>query len=279
MSVDSPAAQPATPDSLIEQCLSRRSGGVGADRQAELAQGLQRRLQVRRQARRSGGSDAGHLPEDFQGAGQFRSTRELPDLDHQHQPEPLHRPLPQRAEGAADDRARGRHRAICSRHRPIAVRIRPRSTRTCAGCCDRRCRSCRRRFGRQWSCATSRSCRTRKSPIVSGYPRARSSRASIAGGSSWLTSSGACRTSSQRPGAGAEHPRVPGPGVPESPNEPHNRTRKRNRGRARRRVTSDVPPSVRVLDGGHASSSPRARSAWWSTFRRSATWTARPSAA
>ena len=32
-----------------------------------------------------------------------------------------------------------------------------------------------------------------------------------------------------------------GPGVPESPNEPHNRTRKRNRGRARRRVTSDVP--------------------------------------
>jgi len=42
--------------------------------------------------------------------------------------------------------------------------------------------------------------------IVSGYPRARSNRASTAGGSSWLTSSGACRTSSQRPGAGAEHP-------------------------------------------------------------------------
>ena len=138
-----PAAQPATPDSLIEQCLAGDQVGVGADRPPELAQGVQRRLQVRRQARRGRRSDAGHLPEDLQGAGHVRSPRQLPDLDHQHQPQPLHRSLPQRAQGAADDRARGRHRrSAAGVDRPRARTRRP-STRICARCCGRRCRSCR----------------------------------------------------------------------------------------------------------------------------------------
>ena len=57
----------------------RRSGGLGNNRQAELAQGFQRRLQVRRQARRSRRSHPGHLPEDFQGRNlcidHYRSVR------------------------------------------------------------------------------------------------------------------------------------------------------------------------------------------------------------
>ena len=69
MSVDSPAAQPLTPDSLIEQCLAGDQVAWELIVEPELAQGVQRRLQVRRQARRSGRSHAGHLPQDFQGAG------------------------------------------------------------------------------------------------------------------------------------------------------------------------------------------------------------------
>ena len=186
---------------------------MGADRPPELAQGLQRRLQVRRQARRGRRSHAGHLPEDLQGARHVRPARELPDLDHQHQPQPLHRPLPQRAERAADDRARRRHddlQPASSDRGPYRGRRAPGSARRC---CARRSRSCRSRCAPPWCCATCRSCRTRKSPIGSGCPRARSNRASTAGASSWRTSSGACRTSSRWPGAGAEHPRGRGPGV------------------------------------------------------------------
>ncbi len=54
-------------------------------------------------------------------------------------------------------------------------------------------------------------------------------------------------------GAGAESPRVAGPGVPESPNESHYRTRQRNRGRPRRRIPPDVSPALRVRDSRHAS--------------------------
>ena len=90
------SAHPAVP--------ARRPGGVGRDRPAALAEGLQRRLQVRRPARRSRGSDAGHLPEDLQVARHVRSARELPDVADQRQPQPLHRSLPQRPQGARDDR-------------------------------------------------------------------------------------------------------------------------------------------------------------------------------
>ena len=84
-----------------------RSGGVGADRPAALAQGLQRRLQVRRLARAGRGPDAGHLPQDLQVARHLRPPGEFPDVADQRQPEPVHRSLPQRAQGAADDRPRG----------------------------------------------------------------------------------------------------------------------------------------------------------------------------
>ena len=61
------------------------------------------------------GSDAGHLSEDLQVARHVRSPRELPDLADQHQPQSLHRPLPQRAQGARDDRSRrGRERAVAA---------------------------------------------------------------------------------------------------------------------------------------------------------------------
>ena len=102
-------------DALIERCLQRRSGGLGADRPAALAQGVQRRLQVRRQARRGRRSDAGHLPQDLQVARHVRPARELPDVADQRQPQPLHRSLPQRPQGARDDRPRRRRRASCRR--------------------------------------------------------------------------------------------------------------------------------------------------------------------
>jgi RNA polymerase sigma-70 factor (ECF subfamily) len=49
----------------------RRSGLVGADCPAELAEGVQRRLQVRGQARRGGGSHPGHLPKIFKALATF----------------------------------------------------------------------------------------------------------------------------------------------------------------------------------------------------------------
>ena len=121
----------------------RRSGRLGSHRPAELAEGLQRRLQVRRQARRSRRSDPGHLPEDLQGAAHVRPARQLSDLDRQHQPEPLHRSLPQRAQGTADDRARRRFersaagvdraRAVCRRRAPGPARAAAHRARQAAG--------------------------------------------------------------------------------------------------------------------------------------------------
>ena len=113
----------------------RRSGGLGNHRPAELAQGLQRRLQVRRQARRSRRSHPGHLPEDLQGARDVRPSRQLPDVDRQHQPESVHRSLPQRPQGAADDRARRRFErsaAGVDRARPVCRRRAPGSARAAA---------------------------------------------------------------------------------------------------------------------------------------------------
>ena len=107
-------------EALIQRCLTGDQLAWEAHRPAVPAQGVQRRLQVRRQARRGRRSDAGHLPEDLQVARHLRSPRELPDLAHQRQPQPLHRSLPQRAQGARDDRPRRRHRASCRRPRPSA---------------------------------------------------------------------------------------------------------------------------------------------------------------
>ena len=127
-----------------------RSAGLGADRPPVLAAGVQRRLQVRRPARRGGRPDAGRLPEGLQVARDLRPARELPDLARQRQPQPLHRPLPQRAQGAGDDRPRR------ERRRPLAGlgRGRRRTWRSSAATwprsCAARCSSCPRRFGQRW---------------------------------------------------------------------------------------------------------------------------------
>ena len=143
---------------------------MGADRPAALAQGLQPRLQVRRPPRRGRGSDAGHLPQDLQGAAHVRPARQFPDLAHQHQPQPLHRPLPQRPQGARDDGARrGRVGADAGVARARA-RTASSSRSTCASASARRSRSCRRRCGRRSCCATCRSSRIRKSPTSCGLP-------------------------------------------------------------------------------------------------------------
>ena len=110
MSVDVRAAQPATPDSLIEQCLS----GDQVAWEAIVRQNWRKVFNV---AYKFVGKheEAEDLTQDiflkiFKALGYVRSPRELPDLDRQHQPQSLHRPLPQRAQGACDDRARGGYR-------------------------------------------------------------------------------------------------------------------------------------------------------------------------
>ena len=124
-----------------------RSARVGGDRPPVPAQGVQRRVQVRRQARRGRGPDAGHLPEDLQVARHLRSAREFPDLADQRQPQPLHRPLPQRAEGARDDRSRRGRRGAAPPRRPARARSRRSSSAIASSCCARRSRRCRRRCG------------------------------------------------------------------------------------------------------------------------------------
>ena len=86
----------------------RRPGRVGHHRPDLLAQGLQRRVPVRRHVRRSGRSDAGDLPQGVSIAQHVRPARELSDLAHQREPEFLHRSLPQRAARSRGVRARDR---------------------------------------------------------------------------------------------------------------------------------------------------------------------------
>ena len=69
------------------------------------------------------------------------------------------------------------------------------------------------------------------------------------------------------------------PAIRSAPNESHNRTRQRHRGRQRRRIPPDVPAAVGVLHRRARSSSPPASARSSSICRRSATSTARPSAA
>ena len=66
--------------------------------------------------------DAGHLPQDLQVARHVRSARELPDLADQRQPQPVHRSLPQRPQGARDDRPRRGRRASWRPRRPSQAR-------------------------------------------------------------------------------------------------------------------------------------------------------------
>ena len=252
---------------------------MGADRPPELAQGLQRRLQVRRQARRGRGSDPGHLPEDLQGAGDVRPARELPDLDHQHQPQPVHRPLPQRAEGAADDRARGRHRPTCSRRRAIAGRTRRPSTRTCAGMLRQALETLPLTLRTAVVLRDLQELSYQEIADRLGLPEGTVKSRINRGRIELAHQLGGCRTSSRSARRRRGAPRAAGPGVPEYLNEPHHRTRQRHRGRARRRVAPDVSAALGVLDRGHAAHRRGRDAASSSTCRRSATSTARRSAA
>ena len=150
-----------------------RSAGLGADRPPALAEGVQRRVQVRRQARRSRRSDAGHLPQDLQVARHVRSPREFPDVADQRQPQSVHRSLPQRAQGARDDRPRRRRQRAVAGVAGSRARSRRSNSAIASCCCGRRWRRCPRRCGPRWCCATSRSCRTRKSPTAEAAGRHR----------------------------------------------------------------------------------------------------------
>ena len=165
----------------------------GGDRPSALAQGVQRRLQVHRQARRGRGPDTGHLRQDLQVAAHVRPPGQLPDLAHQHQPEPVHRPLPQRPQGARDDLARRGRRG--DGHRRRAERLAG-IEREISAPAAARSPSCRRRCGRRCCCATSRNCPTRKSPTCSTCPKARSSPASTGAARNLPGRSAVCGTSS-----------------------------------------------------------------------------------
>ena len=123
MLASSASQPPEATEQLIEGCLKGDQHGwnliVGLP-----AEGLQCRPQVRRAARPGRGPDAGRLPEDLQGARHLRPARQLSNLADQRQPQPLYRPLSQRAQGARDggpERRRGRcvtgrHRTGCAGH-------------------------------------------------------------------------------------------------------------------------------------------------------------------
>ena len=120
-----------------------RPARLGPDRAPVTGEGVQRRVQVRRPARRSRGSDAGHLPQGLQIARHVRPARQLPDMAHQREPQPVHRSLPQRPQGARDDRSRrGCQRAVAS----VAgrrARSRRSSRPTASTCCAGRWARCR----------------------------------------------------------------------------------------------------------------------------------------
>ena len=169
-----PRHAPATHrPTLIERCLAGDQQRLGADRPPALAEGLQRRLQVRRQARRGRRPDAGHLPEDLQVAAHLRPARELPDLADQREPQPLHRPLPQRPEGARDDRPRrGRRRAVPGVARDRPVRRRSSTTTGAAAAAARPGRAAADAAHRGPAARHPRSCPTRRSPSSSTCPKA-----------------------------------------------------------------------------------------------------------
>ena len=92
--------------------------------------------------------------------------------------------------------------------------------------------SCRRRCARRCCCATSRNCRTRRSPTGCTCRKAPSSRASTAAAPSWRG-----RFDAASDGHDAREP--------ESQDEPDHRTTRRRRHRPRRRGAPDVPAAGR----------------------------------
>ena len=125
-------------DTLIQRCLGGDQTAWEDDRPPAPAQGLQHRLQVHRPARRGRGPDAGHLPEDLQVAAHVRPPREFPDLAGQRQPQPLHRSLSQRPQGARDDRSRRRRRRADAGGARTRTPTRRSSSATASSCCARR---------------------------------------------------------------------------------------------------------------------------------------------
>ena len=271
--LDSTAAQPVTSDALIEQCLGGDQVGLGNDRPAELAQGFQRRLQVRRQARRSRRSDPGHLPEDLQGARHLRPPRQLPDVDHQHQPEPLHRSLPQRPQGTADDRARRR----LERSAAGVVRARPVRRRRAPGSARAAAHRARQAAG---DAAHGGDAARPAGVVVPGNrrPARPAGRDREVANQPRPARTGASAEAAAGQAAGGAAARASGL-EPELLNERHYRPRERHRHRPRRRVSTDVSPALGVRLRRHAAARRRASGRSSSTCRRSATSTARPSAA
>ena len=201
-----------------------RSGRLGADRAAALAQGLQHRLQVHRQARRGGRPHPGRVPEDLQVARHLRPARQFSDLARQRQPQPVHRPLPERAQGARDHRPRrrsGQSDAGVADHQSVC---RTRAGRPRRPAQEGDGRTWRRRCARRCCCATSRNCRIRRSPTGSTCRKAPSSPASIADAPNSRGRFDVCGTSSK----------------PESQDEPDHRTPCRRRDRPGRRTADDV---------------------------------------
>ena len=158
MSADASSAQPHAIDEIIERCLNGDQAAWEAIVRTVLAQGVQHRVQVRRHARPGGGSDAGRLPQAVQVARHVRSPRQLPDVADQRQPQPLHRSLPQRPQGARDDQPRRRPGGAVARSSTTrSPHARARAARPRASCCGRRSTSWRRRCAPRSCCATSRS--------------------------------------------------------------------------------------------------------------------------
>ena len=242
------ASSPDAIEALIQRCLRGRSGAPGSTSSAALAQGLQRRVQVRRQARRGRGSHAGHLPEDLQVARHVRSARELPDVADQRQPQPLHRSLPQRPQGARDDRPRRRRRASWRRPRRTPSPYRgARAARSRGAAARRRWRRC------PPTLRTAVLHARHPGAVVSGDRRpaaacrkARSSRASTAGAPSSRGRSASCAASDYSPSGRRRRPAAHGSVL-------MNVTTEQSGGvvdRPRRRDAADVSAARRLLGGG-----------------------------
>ena len=108
MSSDPPVASAPSTDELIERCLA-------GDQVAWEQIVRQHWRKVFNLAYKFVGrhDEAEDLTQDiflkiFKALAHVRSTRQLPDLADQHQPQPLHRSLPQRPQGTRDDGARRR---------------------------------------------------------------------------------------------------------------------------------------------------------------------------